>query len=162
MEENMIVKVNKKVRSFKDLKDMPRKGFVELTQPDGEIFEMELQAVDSATLDRINDKYDKSKPKQPVKMMKVAGSATPKPIQITDGVEYDEYNEKMKVNETLRMAELALSFMPESLRPEGSLEEQINELRNVLIAGHFVQIIKRGYEISGFNFEEKVEQAKNS
>lgn len=161
MNENT-VKVTKRVKSFKDLKNMPRKGYVELIQPDGEIIEMELQAVDSATLDHINDKYDKSKPKVPVKVMKVAGSAVPKQVEITEGADYEEYLERLKVNESMRMAELALAFIPENLRPEGTLEEQINELRTVLIAGHFVQIIKRGYEISGFNFDEKVEQAKNS
>lgn len=148
-----------KITSWKQLKEKKKTGFVKLEFPNDELIELEIQGLSQSVIDAINDKYDSQKPAQPTKKIANESGTGTKTIQITFGPDYDEWQAKIKTLDSLKMAELALAFLV--VKPEGTLEEQIKALREDLLAGHFIQIIKAGYEISGFNIGEKIEEAKN-
>lgn len=149
-----------KITSWKQLKERSRIGKVTLKDPtNGKLFELEVQGLSQSIIDNINEKYEAMKPQEITDISK-DDRGNKIVIKVTSGPDYDEYQKKVKDIEINRMAELALAFLV--VKPEGILSEQIKQLREDLIAGHFVDIIKAGYEMSGFNIDQRVEQGKNS
>jgi hypothetical protein len=149
-----------KITSWKQLKEKKKTGFVELTFPDKSIVEIEIQGLSQGTIDVINEKYEVKKESRPRIQNRVNGKVAGYIDAPEDSDEYLEWQKKNQVIDSLKMAELALAFMV--VKPDGeTFEAQIKELKDELLAGHFIQIIQSGYNVSGFDIGDKIDQAKN-
>jgi hypothetical protein len=147
------------VTNWKQLKEKDKIGKVTLMFPDGEPMVLKIKGLSQSVIDAINEKYEAMKPAEIYEMKPDRKGDIPKRVPITSGPDYEERQKKIKAIDSMKLAEMALAFLV--VKPEGTLEEQIKQLSEDLLAGHFIQIIQAGYEVSGFKFDEKVEQAKN-
>lgn len=152
------------LKSWDQMKKQKRTGSVVLTFPDGSKLEVELKSLSKAEFDAILEKYDKMRSEHPAPTQKITVNGQVRYVPDREGKKYEEYQEKMKAIDKLQMAELALAFMV--VKPEGTFEEQIKELNETLIGGHFGKIIEAGMKISGFGdavaTEEEIDEIKNS
>jgi hypothetical protein len=134
------------------------KSKVDLEFDDGDIISIDIQSLSQATLDAINDKYDDMKEPRPLVKIPGVNKTMPAPEGSKEFMEWDKSN---KAIDSLKVAETAIAFMVE--KPTGNtVEEQIKELKEVVLPGHFIQIVKEGYKICGFKLDdETINTAKN-
>ena len=151
---------NTEITNWNQLKNKPKIGKVSLQFPDGDSVDVKIQGLSQSIIDKINEKYDAMKPAQPMKPIKDKNESKPRWIPAVDGSEYEDYQKKIKQLDSLKFAETALAFL--IVKPEGTLEEQLKQLSEDLLAGHFIQIIQAGYEVSGFDLDERIKESKNS
>lgn len=161
------------INSWDELMEQPRFGYVDLVFGKGEnkrVVQFKLQGVSENVLSEIEEKYDALRPAQPV----YNDPNLNKTIIIDDEVyetltspqlrkDYEKYKKKLADVTKSKLAEMVYEFLVPEMRPKGdSREEQIKQIRDGFLIGHFYEIIKVGYEISGMRKDEKVEEAKNS
>ena len=153
-----------KISKFTEkIKKIKRTALVPFTTDEGNVIEFKIESLSEKAIDEINAKYDAKKPKVPTKRLPVAGGKF-KTIEDTENPEYRRaYSQVQKEN----FAELALAFLAEDEKPEGTLEEQLQELVNVELAGFIPKLVQRGLEISAVieekedNYDEELIEAKN-
>jgi hypothetical protein len=134
------------------------KSAVDLEFKDGDVITIDIQSLSQATLDAINDKYDDMKEPRPNVKIPGANRTIPAPEGSREFMEWDRAN---KAIENLKIAETAIAFMVE--KPTGNTtEEQIKELKEVILPGHFLKIVQEGYKLCGFDMGEAIENGKNS
>jgi hypothetical protein len=152
-----------KVAKFTDkVKKLKRKDVVVFEVDDGTV-EFTVVSRSESEIDVIRNKYDNLKPKVPTKRVPVKGGGY-KVLNDEDNVEYQQ-----AVNKVLKeqITEMAILFMEEEDRPEGTVEEQIKAMQDVELAGFVPKIFDRGMIISGLrddnaeSYDEEVEEAKN-
>lgn len=151
-----------KVNKFSDkVKKIERKDTVDFISNDGEVISFAVESRSEKDIDAVNSKYDAQKPKVPTKRLPVAGGKF-KTIEDTDNVEYRQALARVQ---KANFAELALLFLAEDERPEGTLEEQLEAIGTVNLAGFIPKVVQRGLEISGVieeeTYEEELTEAKN-
>ncbi|MDP4224821.1 MAG: hypothetical protein Q8910_00425 [Bacteroidota bacterium] len=156
-----------KITSWKQLVEKPKVGKVQLQFPDGSIVELEVKGLQKSILESINEKWDAKKKPQPTNWVKVQGQAQPKHVTLTEGEEYDQWKNDCQAIENLKAAHIALEFLvikpepSEGLTGDDAIVDQIKQLNEGLLIGHFAEIIKAGNAASGFGSEDKVDDAKN-
>jgi hypothetical protein len=157
-----------KITSWKQLIEKPKVGSVTLTWPDGSQGTLEVKGLSNSIIEGINEKWDAKKPSQPSVPTNVPGKG-PKLVPVTDGTEYEKWKAECDAIDNIKVAHTALEFM--ALKPEpadgltgdDAIKDQIKQLKDNLLIGHFAEIIKAGYMASGINMDfDKVEDAKNS
>ena len=151
-----------KVLKFADkIKKIKRTADVIFFDDNGEEVSFKLESRSEELIDDVNHKYDALKPQVPTKRLPSANGKF-KVIEDHDNAEYRKALGKIQKK---NFAELALLFLAEEERPEGTLEEQVEQIQQVEFAGFVAKIVQRGLEISGVieeeSFEDEIEDAKN-
>lgn len=152
-----------KLNKFADkVKKLKRKDVVYFNVDEGEVIGFEIQSLGQETMDKVNQKYDNMMPQVPTKRLPTA-SGKPKIVEDPDNKQYREETTKVIRQ---KMAELAVLFLAEDERPEGTIEEQMKALAEVELAGFIPKVVNRGLEISGLvdekDLDEEIDEAKNN
>jgi hypothetical protein len=161
-----------KVKSWKDIVNMPKTASCDIPFKNGDIYEFQIKGLTQTEIGDINDYYDKKMPQKPVKCVNPKNGSKSFTIDITEGEDYEKYKEEEKRISNLRAGVLAISFLPDEYRPDvdvnltgyDKLEAQAILLSNEVVGGALSKIIEYGLEVSGYGvkFDEQVETAKNS
>lgn len=151
-----------KVLKFADkIKKIKRTAEVSFLTDGGEEVKFKVESRSEELIDDVNHKYDALKPQVPTKRLPSANGKF-KVIEDHDNAEYRKAVGKIQKK---NFAELALLFLAEDERPEGTLDEQVEQMQQVELAGFVAKLVQRGLEISGVieeeTFEEEIEDAKN-
>ena len=152
-----------KVTKFSDkIKKLKRTAEVTFyTDDPNENITFNVQSVSQNVMDAIDAKYEAKKPKVPSRRVPVGNGKGAKVVEFPNDPDYQS-----KLSDVLRdkMAEMAINFLVDEDKPEGTIEEQIKEIQDVELAGFVGKIVNRGLEISGLideDVEEEIEEAKN-
>lgn len=132
---------------------------VPLEYPDGSIFGAEINSLSKATQNALNDKYDGMKKAKPDK---VFDKDLKKWVNAPEGsqqyIEWENYN---KAIDNLKAAETIILALVN--KPDGdTLEEQVEFLQGTLKSGQFDNLLLEILKYSGYDFNNGVEDAKNS
>lgn len=152
-----------KVKSFKELKNVKKTGFVDLEYSEA-VLEVPIKSVSPSITDEIEDKYDAMKPAVPAYFDKGLKKWLEIPKDTSDPSlrkQYIEYEKKIKKIDSNKFAELVLQFLDIEIDGE-TVEDKIKVLREEIPLGNYYKIIEAGYKLSGVDFDEKVDTAKNS
>ena len=152
-----------KVMKFADkVKKIKRTAMVGFRTDDGDIIEFKVASRPQSKVDEINAKYEQMMPKVPTKRLPSQGG---KP-KIVEDKENPEYKAQVSAIQSRNFAELALLFLDEEERPEGDIDQQIDQMLEVELAGFISKIFQRGLEVSGIidskEDEEEFEEIKNN
>ena len=153
----MAGKVNKFAEKAKKLK---RSMKVPFNTDGGEVIEFEIQSLGQDVFDKVNEKYDNMKPPVPTKRLPAKNGK----VKIVDDTEDPAYKRAIRDITRKNMAELALQFLAEHERPEGEIDEQIQAIQEVELAGFIGKIVNNGLEISDLidkPLEDEIEEEKN-
>lgn len=153
-----------KVMKFADkIKKIKRTAYVTFKTDDGDYVEFKVVSRSEKAVDDINRKYEAKKPKVPTKRLPAKNGQ----MKIVEDVENPEYKMELGRIQKMNFAELALLFLDEEERPEGTLEEQVQQIMEVELAGFVSRLVQRGLEISAIIpnpddiVDDEIEEAKN-
>jgi hypothetical protein len=156
MEGFGMAKVNKFASKVGKLK---RTGKVHFNTDEGEVLEFVIESRKSEAIDEINGQYDALKPKVPTRKLPSA-----KGFKVVEQHDDPEYKKALGAIQRKNLAHLALMFLAEDERPEGTVEEQVQQIMDIELAGFIGKIVNKGLEISGLggeDDEEEFEEVKN-
>lgn len=144
------------------VKKIKRTVTVPFETDEGEVIEFKIESRSSTELDALSDRYDAMKPAVPSKRVPT-GKGGFKVIENPNDPEYKKAAGEVSKNHFNHMA---LLFLAEEERPEGTEEEQLKEIAEVELAGFVGKIVTKGLEISGLtnsdNSDDEVEaEVKN-
>lgn len=142
------------------VKKISRKGTVDFVTDEGEVISFEVQSFGRKTFDALNDKYEELKPKVPTKKLPSKNG-----VKIINDDQNPDYLKKLGDVMSRRMVEIALISLSPEERPDGGVEEQLDALEGVDLAGFVPKIVQKGLELSGLiesqdDYEEEVDEAK--
>ena len=149
-----------RIMKFADkIKKIKRTGMVNFKTDDGEYIEFKVESRSDKAVDEINQKYESLKPNVPTKRLPSKNG-----VKIVEDPDNKEYRIELARNQKMNFAELALLFLADEDKPEGELEEQLQQIMDVELAGFIGKIVQRGLQISGIidePEEDEIEEAKN-
>ncbi|AKC02674.1 hypothetical protein CPT_Stills46 [Bacillus phage Stills] len=145
-----MAKVNKFASKVKKLK---RTGKVHFNTDEGEVLEFAIESRKSEDIDTINGIYDAKKPKVPTRKLPSA-----KGFKVVEQHDDPEYKKELGVIQRRNLAHLALMFLAEDERPEGEVEEQVQQILDIELAGFIGKIVNKGLEISGLGGDDEEEE----
>jgi hypothetical protein len=154
---------NAKVVMLTDWKQIKTKNdatkVVNLEYPDGSAIGIEIYGLSKATLDALNEKYEDMKKTKPDK---VFDKEIRKWVEAPKGSDaYIKWENDNKTFDSLKAAETIIIALVN--KPEGeTIEEQAMFLKSVLKGGQFDNLFMEILKFSGYDFNDKIEQAKNS
>lgn len=147
------------VLKFADkVKGLKRKGTVDFIDGENEVISFTVTSVKQEALDEINDKYNLLVPAVPTKKLPSA-----KGIKVVADPENVEYRAAIMKNDKERMYEMAALFLREGEGLEGTVEEQVELIRSIELAGFVGKVVNKGLEVSGLlndETEEQIEEGK--
>jgi hypothetical protein len=150
-----------KVMKFADkVKKVKRHDAVNFVTDDGDVIEFKVESRSSDVMEALSQKYDALKPTAPTKKLPTNKGG----VRIVSNEEDPTYKRELAKISKMHFAHMALIFLAEGERPEGSEEEQIKEIQEVELAGFVGKIVSKGLEISGLtnnDADEEVDEAKN-
>lgn len=121
---------------------------------EGEEIVFKIQSISSDKMGEINAKYEAQKPPVPTKSLP-AKNGKRRVIELDQDPTYlRALGEVQRKN----FAELALNFLIEEERPEGAVDEQVEQMMGVELAGFVSKIMTTGLDISGFNNDDDEEE----
>lgn len=143
----MAAKISKFASKAKKLK---RTGSVIFLDDNGESIEFAVESRSSEEIEALADKYEQLKP--PVPSQKVpSGKGGFKVIEKPND---PEYKKQVSQISKLHFNHMALMFLAEDERPEGTEEEQLKEIQKVELAGFVGKIVSKGLDLSGLGKED--------
>lgn len=149
-----------RIMKFADkIKKIKRTGMVNFKTDDGEYIEFKVESRSDKAVDEINQKYESLKPNVPTKRLPSKNG-----VKIVEDPDNKEYRMELARNQKMNFAELALLFLADEDKPEGELEEQLQQIMDVELAGFIGKIVQRGLQVSGIidePEEDEIEEAKN-
>jgi len=149
-----------KVSKFGDkVKKIKRSGMVNFVTDEGEVIEFKVESRKSEDIDTVNDIYDPLKPKVPTKKLPSKGG-----FKVIENHDDPEYKKAFGAVQRRNLAHLALMFLADEEKPEGEVEEQVQQILDVELAGFIGKVVNKGLELSGLSGnddEEELEEVKN-
>jgi hypothetical protein len=152
-----------KISKFKDkVKKIKRTANVTFTTDEGEFIDFKIVSRSEQVIDDVNSKYEALLPKVPTKRL-ASTNGKPRIVEDPENADYKVALAKVKKK---NFAELALIFLADEERPEGTVGEQLAEIAEVELAGFIPKIVQRGLEISAVieeedAYNEELAEAKN-
>lgn len=152
-----------KVLKFADkIKKIKRTADVIFFDDGGEEVKFKVESRSEELIDEVNHKYDALKPQVPTKRLPSANGK----FKVVEDHDNPDYRRALGKVQKKNFAELAVLFLAEDERPEGTIEEQIEQVQQVEFAGFVSKIVQRGLEISGVieeetTYDEEIQEAKN-
>lgn len=141
-----------KISKFKDkAKKLKRTGSVIFLDDNGESIEFLVESRSSEEIEALAEKYDAMKP--PVPSQKVpSGKGGFKVIEKPND---PEYKKQVSQISKIHFNHMALMFLAEDERPEGTEAEQLKEIQEVELAGFVGKIVSKGLDLSGLGKEDE-------
>lgn len=147
------------VLKFADkVKKLKRTDTVDFKDNEGEVTSFTVTSVKQTDLDVINDKYNAMLPAVPTK--KLPSSKGFKIVEMHDDPVYKA--ECIRIDKE-RMYEMAALFLREGEGLEGEIEEQVEVIKSVELAGFVGKVVNKGLEVSGLlndESDEEIEEGK--
>lgn len=132
------------------VKKLKRTDTVPFLTDTGESIEFKVESRSSKEIEALSDRYEAMKP--PVPTQKVPSGRGFKVIERPNDPEYKRAVAEINKQHFNHMA---LLFLAEDERPEGTEEEQLQAIEDVELAGFVGKIVNRGLELSGLTDEEE-------
>jgi 5,10-methenyltetrahydromethanopterin hydrogenase len=150
------------ITSWEQLAEIPKTCIVEI-ETDEKVFKFPVEGLPQETIEEINEKWDakKNELKEPKSPVRIKGGGV-NWVADPESAEHKEWKKKVRAIENLRTADLTLAFLPEGLRPSGSFEEKVEQLRGKITFGHWGKIVEAGMKASGVDLSDRMDEAKNS
>lgn len=143
-----------KISKFADkAKKLKRTDTVIFLDDNGEAIEFAVESRSSETIEALAEKYDAMKP--PVPSQKVPSGKSFKVIERPNDPEYKKA--VAQISKT-HFNHMALMFLAEDERPEGTEEEQLKAIHEVELAGFVGKIVSKGLDLSGLGKDEEGEE----
>jgi hypothetical protein len=154
-----------KVAKFADkVKKLKRKEEIPFETDDGSTVTFTVVSRSENEVDLIRDKYDTIRPKIPTKRVPIKGGGS-KVVENEKDLDYQKALNKVLKDQ---ITEMAILFLDDDEKPEGTIDEQIKAMNEVELAGFVPQVFNRGMILSGLredtkeaDFDEEMEEAKN-
>lgn len=148
-----------KIMKFADkVKKLKRTGVVNFQTDEGEWIEFAIESRSDKAVDEVNRKYELSKPSVPTKKLPTKQGG----FKIIEDPENKDYRMALNMNTKRNFAELALLFLADDEKPEGTLEEQVDQIMEVELAGFIGKIVEQGLRLSAMlEDQEEMNEAKN-
>lgn len=153
-----------KVSKFADkVKKIKRSEVVPFLTDDGETIEFTVESRSSEQLDVLSEKYEALKP--PVPSRKVpSGKGGYRVIELPND---PAYKKEVAGISKLHFNHMALLFLAEGERPEGTEDEQLQAIADVELAGFVSKLVTKGLEISGLtdneeDLDEEIEEERKN
>lgn len=147
------------VLKFADkVKKLKRTDSVDFKDNVGEVTSFVVTSVKQTDLDEINNKYNAMMPAVPIK--KLPSKTGIKTVEDHENPAYKA--ETIKIDKE-RMYEMAALFLREGEGLEGTIEEQIELVKSVELAGFVGKVVNKGLEVSGLlndETDEEIEEGK--
>ncbi|AZU99060.1 hypothetical protein pW4_39 [Bacillus phage pW4] len=148
------------VLKFADkVKKLKRTTDVDFIDNEGNAVTFVVTSVKQEALDEINEKYNRLIPAVPTMKVPYKGS-----FKIIEKQDDPEYKAAVIRNDKERMYEMAALFLREAEGLEGTVEEQVEAIREVELAGFVGKVVNKGLEVSGLlgndEVEEEIEEGK--
>lgn len=137
------------------VKKIKRTDSVDFVTDGGEVISFKVVSVSQPQMDALNEKYNAMKPAVPTKRLPSA-----KGIKLVDDPENPEYVAEITRINMQRFYHLAILFLAPEERPEGEIEEQIEAIKEVELAGFTGKIVNKGLEISGLTDDKEAEEVE--
>lgn len=139
-----------KISKFADkAKKLKRTDTVLFLTDKGETIEFAVVSRSSEDIEALAEKYDSMKP--PVPSQKVPSG---KGFKVIERPNDPEYKKAVAQISKLHFNHMALLFLAEEERPEGTEEEQLKEIAEVELAGFVGKIVSKGLELSGLGKDD--------
>jgi len=132
------------------VKKLKRTDTVPFLTDSGESVEFKVESRSSKEIEELSERYEAMKP--PVPTQKVPSGRGFKVIERPNDPEYKKAVADINKQHFIHMA---LLFLAEDERPEGTEEEQLKAIEEVELAGFVGKIVNRGLELSGLSDEEE-------
>lgn len=154
-----------KVSKFADkVKKLKRTETVPFITDEGETIEFAVVSRSDKEISALAERYDAMKP--PVPSQKVpSGKGGFKVIERPNDPEYKK--SVAEINK-VHFNHMALMFLAEDERPEGTEEEQLKQIAEIELAGFVPKIVNKGLELSGLidpedeGLDEAVEEERKN
>jgi len=147
------------VLKFTDkIKSLKRKSNVDFIDGAGEVVSFEVTSVKQEALDEINNKYNALVPAVPTKKL-----PSQKGIKVVADPDNPVYKAEVIRIDKERMYEMAALFLREGEGLEGTVEEQVELIKSVELAGFVGKVVNKGLEVSGLlndESDEEIEEGK--
>ncbi|WEM05701.1 hypothetical protein BSG01_062 [Bacillus phage BSG01] len=148
------------VLKFADkVKKLKRTADVDFIDDSGEVITFVVTSVKQEALDEINEKYNLLIPAVPTMKLPSKGG-----FKIVEKHDDPEYKAAVIKNDKERMYEMAALFLREAEGLDGTIEEQVEVIRGVELAGFVGKVVNKGLEVSGLlgndEVEEEIEEGK--
>lgn len=147
------------VLKFADkVKKLKRTDSVDFKDNTGEVTSFTVTSVKQTDLDVINEKYNAMMP--PVPSKKLPTKTGFKVVEMHDDPEFKR--ETVRIDKE-RMYEMAALFLREGEGLEGEIEEQVEVIKSVELAGFVGKVVNKGLEVSGLlndETDEEIEEGK--
>jgi len=147
------------VLKFTDkIKSLKRKSNVDFIDGTGEVVSFEVTSVKQEALDEINNKYNALVPAVPTKKL-----PSQKGIKVVADPDNPVYKAEVIRIDKERMYEMAALFLREGEGLEGTVEEQVELIKSVELAGFVGKVVNKGLEVSGLlndESDEEIEEGK--
>lgn len=130
-------------------KKLKRTGSVIFLDDNGESVEFLVESRSSDEIEALAEKYDAMKP--PVPSQKVPSG---KGFKVVERPNDPEYKKEIAGISKLHFNHMALMFLAEDERPEGTEEEQLQEIAKVELAGFVGKVVSKGLDLSGLGKED--------
>lgn len=147
------------VLKFADkVKKLKRTDNVDFVDNEGNVVSFAVTSVKQTDLDEINNKYNSMMPPVPIKKLPAKNG-----IKTIEDHENPTYKaECMKIDKD-RMYEMAALFLREGEGLEGTVEEQVELIKSVELAGFVGKVVNKGLDVSGLlndQSDEEIEEGK--
>lgn len=143
-----------KVSKFGDkVKKIKRTGTVNFVTNEGEVIDFKVESRKSEDIDAVNDIYEPLKPKVPTRKLPSKNG-----VKVVENHDDPEYKKAFGAVQRRNLAHLALMFLSDDEKPEGEIEEQVQQILDVELAGFIGKIVNKGLELSGLSGDDEVEE----
>lgn len=140
-----------RISKFADkAKKLKRTGSVIFLDDNGESVEFAVESRSSEEIEALAEKYEALKPAVP--SQKVPSGKSFKVIERPNDPEYKKAAAQIS---KLHFNHMALMFLAEDERPEGTEEEQLAEIQKVELAGFVGKIVSKGLDLSGLGKDDE-------
>lgn len=140
-----------KINKFSDkVQKIKRATTVDFATNEGDVISFAIQSRSSEEIDGLNDKYEALKPNVPSKKVPTGKGG----FKVIENPNEPEYKKVVSGISKAHFNHMALMFLAEDERPEGTEEEQLKAISEVELAGFVGKIVTRGLEISGLTGDD--------
>jgi hypothetical protein len=152
----LVGKFGDKVRKLKRTETVP------FVTDSGEVIEFAVVSRSDKEMTALSEKYEVLKPAIPSQKVPAG-----KGFKIIENPNEPEYKKAVAAINKKHFNHMALMFLDESEKPEGTEEEQLQAIEEVELAGFVSKIVNKGLELSGLidpqeTFDESVEQERKN
>lgn len=144
------------------VKKLKRTETVPFVTDEGDVIEFAVVSRSDKEMTALSEKYEVLKPAVPSQKVPAG-----KGFKIIENPNDPDYKKAVAAINKKHFNHMALMFLAEDEKPEGTEEEQLAAIEEVELAGFVSKIVNKGLELSGLidpqeTFDESVEQERKN